>query len=105
MDVKSAFLDEELDREIYMEQPKWFEDEAHHDYVCKLRKTSYGLKQTPKTWYEKIAKFLVENAYAVALADSSLCVKPQDSKVTIIFVYMNDLIITGDQMEEVWQIN
>ncbi|KAA0045164.1 Integrase, catalytic core [Cucumis melo var. makuwa] len=44
MDVKNAFLNGELDRDIYMKQPKGFEDKIHHDYVCKLRKALYGLK-------------------------------------------------------------
>ncbi|KAA0037683.1 putative mitochondrial protein [Cucumis melo var. makuwa] len=87
-----------------MEQSKGFEDKIHHDYVCKLRKPLYGLKQAPRAWYEKIAEFLVESGFTVASADSSLFVKAQDSKVAIILVYMDDLIITGDHIEEVRQI-
>ena len=45
MDIKNVFLYGELDWEIYMKQPKAFEDKTHHDYVCKLRKALYGLEQ------------------------------------------------------------
>ncbi|KAL0549968.1 hypothetical protein IC582_014463 [Cucumis melo] len=104
MNVKNAFLNGELDQDIYMEQPKGFEDKILHDYVCKLRKDLYGLKQAPRAWYGKIAEFLVESGFAVASADSSLFVKAQDSKVVIILVYVDDLIIIGDHIEEVRQI-
>lgn len=44
MDVKNTFLYGELDREIYMNQPRGFENKAHPEYICKLRKAFYGLK-------------------------------------------------------------
>ena len=59
MDVKNAFLHGELDREIYMEQPKGFGSTSHLGFVCKLKKALYGLKQAPRAWYGKIAKFLL----------------------------------------------
>lgn len=55
MDVKNAFLHGELDREIYMVQPRGFESRMHPDYMCKLRKALYGLKQAPRALYGKIA--------------------------------------------------
>jgi len=54
------------------------------------------LKQAPKAWYGKIAKFLTQNGYSVTLADSNLFVKSNEGKMAIVLVYMDDLIITGD---------
>ena len=103
MDVKNAFLHGELDREIYMEQPKGFESSIHPTYVCKLKKALYGLKQAPRAWYGKIAEFLVQSGYEVAPADSSLFMKERGGKLAIVLVYVDDLIIAGDDVEEIHQ--
>lgn len=97
MDVKNAFLHGELDRVIYMEQPKGFESKDRLNYVWKLKKALYGLKQAP--CYGKIVEF--QCGYFMAPADSSLFVKVHGGKVAIVLVYVDDLIITGDDEEEV----
>ncbi|KAL5795083.1 hypothetical protein ACOSP7_003677 [Xanthoceras sorbifolium] len=101
MDVKNAFLHGELDREIYMIQPMGFQNEGHPEYVCKLRKALDGLKQAPRAWYGKIAEFLTRSGYLVTSADSSLFAKAKGGKIAIVLVYIDDLIITGDDVEEI----
>ncbi|KAG8497318.1 hypothetical protein CXB51_008528 [Gossypium anomalum] len=103
MDVKNTFLHGELDREIYMNQPIGFESESYPSYVCKLKKALYGLKQSPRAWYGKIAEFLIQAGYVMAHADSSLFVKVSEEKLAIALVYVHDLIITGDDSEEILQ--
>uniref|UniRef100_A0A2N9HY47 Integrase catalytic domain-containing protein n=1 Tax=Fagus sylvatica TaxID=28930 RepID=A0A2N9HY47_FAGSY len=101
MDVKNAFLHGELDREIYMIQPMGFQNQDHPEYVCKLRKALYGLKQAPRAWYGKIAEFLTQSGYSVTPADTSLFVKANEGKLAIVLVYVDDLVITGDDEEEI----
>ncbi|XP_020104098.1 uncharacterized protein LOC109721092 [Ananas comosus] len=101
MDVNNAFLHGEVDRDIYMEQPKGFESKTHPQYVCKLRKAVHGLKQALRAWYDKIGEFLVQSGYQVTPADSSLFVKKQQEKISIVLVYVDDLIITRDDEEEI----
>ena len=101
MDVKNAFLHGELDREIYMIQPMGFHNQDHPEHVCKLRKALYGLKQAPRAWYGKIAEFLTQSGYSVTPADSSLFVKANGGRLAIVLVYVDDLIITGDDEAEI----
>ena len=53
MDVKSAFLNGNLEEEVYIEQLEGFLLSENNDYVCKLKKTLYGLKQAPRAWFSR----------------------------------------------------
>ena len=57
MDVKTAFLNGDLDEDIYMVQPEGFVQQGKQNHVCKLKKSLYGLKQSPRAWYQKIHTF------------------------------------------------
>lgn len=104
MDVKNAFLYGDLDRQIFMEQPAGFVCPKNPEFVCKLKKALYGLKQAPRAWYGKIAEFLLFCGYQVCAADSSLFVKQTKGKWSVILLYVDDLIITGDDVEEVQRV-
>ncbi|KAG2758739.1 Retrovirus-related Pol polyprotein from transposon TNT 1-94 [Phytophthora cactorum] len=60
MDVKTAFLNGLLDEDIYMAQPDGYIDEVHPDYVCKLKRSLYGLKQSPRMWNKTIDDFMLK---------------------------------------------
>ncbi|XP_074377929.1 uncharacterized protein LOC141719448 [Apium graveolens] len=63
MDMKSIFLNGELNDEVYVEQPTGFIDPKYLIHVYKLDKTLYGLKQAPRAWYETLAQFLLESGF------------------------------------------
>ncbi len=63
MDVKTAFLNRDLDQDVYMEQPEGFVDPKRSDFVCKLQKALYGQKQAPRQWFAKINSFLTEQLH------------------------------------------
>ena len=69
-----------------------------------MKKTLYGLKQEPRAWYSKIAEFLTHGNYLVAHADSSLFIKVSKAKLVIVLVYVDDLILIGDDKEQIQQI-
>jgi hypothetical protein len=60
MDVKTAFLNGELEEEIYMHQPEGFVMPNHERKVCKLIKSLYGLKQAPKQWHKNLIKLWLQ---------------------------------------------
>ena len=104
MDVKNAFLQGDLQEEVYMDQPPGYEDESHPDYVCKLRKALYGLKQAPRAWHQKITEFLVAIGFCMSEADHSLYVRKSDASFVFIIIYVDDLIIGGDSLAETLQV-
>jgi len=83
MDVKSAFLNEYLNDEMYVEQLKGFIGPSFHDHVYKLRKYLYGLKQAPRAWYERLTIFLVNNGNKKGGIDKTLFVNKEKGKLMI----------------------
>ena len=65
MDVKTAFLNGELEEEIYIEQPEGFVVPGKEKKVCKLIKSLYGLKQAPKQWHAKFDKTMLSNGFRI----------------------------------------
>nr|GFD03572.1 retrovirus-related Pol polyprotein from transposon TNT 1-94 [Tanacetum cinerariifolium] len=61
MDVKSAFLNDIINEEVFMAQPLRFIDFEKLDHVYKLKKALYGLKQAPKAWYDRLKSFLIKH--------------------------------------------
>ncbi|KAK3010974.1 hypothetical protein RJ639_010854 [Escallonia herrerae] len=96
LDVKNAFLYGELDRAVFMEQPQGFVSKQFPHYVCLLKKALYGLKQAPRAWYGKIAQYLTFCGFKVSDSDSSMFVKLESGKHVIVLLYVDDMIITGD---------
>jgi hypothetical protein len=72
MDVKSAFLNDPIKEEVYVEQPSDFKGEEHLNHIYKLHKALYGLKQAPRVWYECLKDFLIKNGFRIGKADSTL---------------------------------
>ncbi|GKC26356.1 zinc finger, CCHC-type containing protein, partial [Tanacetum coccineum] len=69
MDVKTTFLNGDLDEEVYMNQPQGFSMPFNENKVCKLIKSLYGLKQAPKQWHQKFDKVVLSNGYSLNQAD------------------------------------
>jgi ATP-binding cassette subfamily B (MDR/TAP) protein 1 len=63
LDVKTAFLHGELEEEIYMDQPDGFIVPGKENYVCKLKKSLYGLKQSPRQWYKRFDSFMLSHGF------------------------------------------
>jgi hypothetical protein len=92
MDVKSSFLNGELEEEVYIEQPEGFQLSENADYVCKLKKALYGLKQAPRAWYSRLDKYLQQAGFRKGSADNNLYIKVTQDSILLIEVYVDDII-------------
>src|SRR6266536_1387404 len=95
MDVKTAFLYREVEETVYMEQLTGLSDESGRVY--KLNRALYGLKQALRVWYNTLARFLEEMGFQPLEADASVFYK----KGVIIAIYVDDLLITGQDHKEI----
>ena len=96
MDVKSAFLNGELEEEVYIEQPKGFPLTEEKDIVCRLKKALYGLKQAPRTWYARLEKYLAKLGFTKGTIDSNLYLKEIEDGLLIIIIFVDDIIFGGN---------
>ena len=92
MDVKSAFLNGIIKEEVYVEQPPGFEDDKHPDWVFRLHKALYELKQAPRAWYEKLSSFLIAHGYDRGNVDTTLFIKRVNKGMIVVQIYVDDII-------------
>ena len=99
MDVKTAFLNGDLDEEIYIEQPEGFKVIGNEIKVCKLIKSLNGLKQAPKQWHEKFDSAIISNGFKINECDKYVYVKSTDKGYVIVCLYVDDMLIIGNNHE------
>jgi hypothetical protein len=92
MDMKSAFLNGPIKKEVYVEQPPGFEDSEYPNHVYKLSKALYGFKQAPRAWYKCLRDFLITNGFKVDKADPTLFTKTIAKDLFICQIYVDDII-------------
>ena len=95
-DVKNVFLHESLE-DVYMEIPPGYGATNGGNKVCRLKKALYGLKQSPRAWFGRFTQAMVSLGYKQSQGDHTLFIKhSQDGKLTLLLVYVDDIIIAGD---------
>jgi hypothetical protein len=99
MDVKTTFINGELDEEIYMDQPDGFVVKGEEQKVCKLLKSLFGLKQAPKQWHEKFDTTLTIAGYVVNEADRCVYYQHGGGHFVILCLYVDDILIFGTNMD------
>lgn len=101
LDVNNAFLQGDLIEEVYMSHPPGFVDKDRPSHVCRLRKPIYGLKQAPRAWYNALKQHLLTTGFVNSLADASLFIRNRNSKITYVLVYIDNILVTGNDSKEV----
>jgi len=93
MDVKNAFLHDDLSEEIYMEQPQGFVQDS--SLVCRLKKSLYGLKQAPREWYAKMDSYLLSQKNLHCRSDPNVYMLMTVDSLLLLVLYVDDLLITS----------
>ena len=92
LDVKTAFLNGELEEEIYMQQPQGYE-QGGPNTVCHLRRALYGLRQAPRAWHQHLKKVLEELEFMAAIADAALFRGTVDGEIVWLLVWVDDILV------------
>ncbi|GJY42773.1 retrovirus-related pol polyprotein from transposon TNT 1-94, partial [Tanacetum coccineum] len=95
MDVKTAFLNGELKKEVYVSQPEGFVDPARPHHVYRLKKALYVLKQAPRAWYDSLSKFLLAQGFSKGVVDPTLFIRKTGKHTLHVQIYVDDIIFAS----------
>jgi hypothetical protein len=99
MDVKTTFLNRELDEKIYIEQLAGFVANGQEGTMCKLLKSLYGLKQAPKQWHEKFDRTLISVGFVANEADKCVYYRYGGGEGVILCLYVDDILILSMSLD------
>ena len=102
MDVKTVFLNGDLEEEIYMKQSEGCIAPGQENKVCKLKMSLYGLKQASKQWHEKFDQTVYSNGFILVSVDKCVYTKFIDNEYVIISLYVDDMLVFGTSMDVVY---
>ncbi|KAK2437580.1 secreted RxLR effector protein [Trifolium repens] len=103
MDVKTAFLHGELEETIYMQQPEGFVEDKSK--VCLLKKSLYGLKQSPRQWYRRFDEFLLKGGFVRSNYDSCVYMMKRNEKVILyLILYVDDILMASSDKHEIQRL-
>lgn len=102
--MKNAFLHGDLHEEVYILISPGFQISRSVGKVCKLRKALYRLKQSPKAWFERFSESLKKVGYVQSQTNHTLFIKHRKEGTTTVIVYVDDIVITGDDPSEITRL-
>ncbi len=98
LDVKTAFLNEELEEEIYMQQPQGYE-QGGPNTVCRLLRALYGLRQAPRAWHRCLKKVLEDLEFVASSADAAFFRGTVDDETIWLLVWVDDILVVAQGEE------
>ena len=106
MDVTSAFLNGTLEEDIYLVQPEGFTvpGSRKEDFVLHLKKSLYGLKQSPRCWNQELNDYLLKLGFIQSISDPCMYTKLCSEDISIVVIYVDDIIIGSNSREHIDEI-
>ena len=101
LDVKTTFLYGELEEDIYMDQPEGFVISKKENLVCRLKKSLYGLKQSPRQWYKKFDSFMLSDGFKRSDYDRCVYLKTVNGSAIYLLIYVDDMLIAVKDKSEI----
>ena len=101
LDIKTTFLNGDLQEEVYVSQPPGFAKAGQQHKVCRLKKALYGLKQAPRAWYQKIHTYLTSKGFKNSSTKSTLYLHKDGDDFLIVILYVDDMFVTGTDEEKI----
>jgi hypothetical protein len=101
LDGNTAFLHGELEEEIYMDQPEGFMVHGKENFVCKLKKSLYGLKKSPRQWYKRFDSFMISNGFKKSRYDRCVYIKFVNGSPIYLLLYVDDMLIAAKSKKEI----
>ena len=98
MDVKTAFLNGNLEKEIYMMQPEDFIAKKQEHMVCKLKMSIYGLKQASRSWNIRFDQTITSFGFEQNLYEPCVYERHQDKEVMFLVLYVDDILLIGNDV-------
>ena len=95
MDVKTTFLLGYLEEEIYMSKPKHYIVRGKESLVCRLKKSLYGLRQSPRKWYLKFDAFVLSIGFVRSKSDHCVYLRVENDLILIDALYVDDMLLFG----------
>ena len=93
MDVETAFLNGKVSTEVYVNQPKGYKDGTEREY--KLSKALYGLRESPRDWYECFDEYVMKLGFRKSNVELCLYIHGKDEDIVYLLIYVDDLLICG----------
>ena len=104
IDVTTAFLNGKLEEEVYMQQPNGFVCQGKEKHVCKLKKSIYGLKQSPRCWNLTLDAYLKKLKFVQTASDPCIYYRRAGGDIMYIGVYVDDIILAGGSVTQLEEI-
>nr|CAN78017.1 hypothetical protein VITISV_002922 [Vitis vinifera] len=98
MDVKTTFLNGDLEEEVYMKQPEGFITNGNDHIVCKLKKSIYGLKQASRQWYLKFHDVISSFDFIENVMDQCIYHKVSGSKIIFLVLHLDDILLASNDL-------